>query len=79
MKEDQKQKLVAKLKSKSGRAAAINAMCCECIYDPDALGCGSWRKQVEDCTSPKCPLYNYRPCTINGNNTDEGGEEEDAT
>ena len=74
-KEAQKDKIMAKLRSKPGRAAAINAMCCECIYDPDALGCGSWRKQVEDCTSKNCPLYKYRPCTINGKNDDDVEEE----
>ena len=58
---DRKEELVKKLLSKPGRAAAINAMCVNCIYDPDAVGCGSWRKQVEDCTATNCPLYNYRP------------------
>ena len=44
------------------RAAAINAMCWECIYDPNATG--SWRAQVEACTAPKCPLFNFRPKTV---------------
>jgi len=74
MKTDQKEKVMNKLRSKTGRAAAINAMCCECIYDPEALGCGSWRKQVEDCTSNNCPLYKFRPCTINGKADDEQEE-----
>ena len=39
--------------------AAINAKCKECIYDAKATG--TWRKQVEDCTSYQCPLYELRP------------------
>lgn len=71
MKVDQKQKIITKMLSKPGRAAAINAMCCMCIYDPDAMGCGSWRKQVEDCSSTDCPLYKFRPCTTNGKSDDD--------
>lgn len=67
---DRKQELIEKLMSKPGRAGAINAMCAMCIYDPDALGCGSWRKQVEDCTSTTCPLYAYRPRTTGSKNDD---------
>ena len=40
--------------------AAINAKCKECIYDPIA-GRGTWRQQVEACTSYRCPLYPVRP------------------
>jgi hypothetical protein len=40
--------------------AAINAMCKACIYDPHCGG-GTWRQQVEACTSPRCPLYPFRP------------------
>jgi len=40
--------------------AAINAMCKGCIYDPIA-GRGTWRQQVEACTSKSCPLYEFRP------------------
>jgi hypothetical protein len=39
---------------------AIEKMCKECIYDP---GNGSWREQVEECPSFKCPLYTHRPTT----------------
>jgi hypothetical protein len=38
---------------------AINGKCRECIYDPQ--GGGTWRAQVEACTSPGCALYAYRP------------------
>jgi hypothetical protein len=69
-KEDLKQKILTKFANKAGRAAAINGMCCSCIYDPDAIGAGSWRKQVEECTSHNCPLYKYRPCTTGGKSDD---------
>ena len=39
---------------------AINNKCRECIYEPYPGG-GSWRQQVEACTSPKCPLFPVRP------------------
>jgi len=74
-KDDQKDKLIAKMLKKPGRAAAINAMCCMCIYDPISVGCGSWRKQVEDCTSKTCPLYKFRPCTTGGKHEDEEVEQ----
>ena len=41
---------------------AINNACKECIWDP-LSGTGSWRMQVELCTSPKCSLYCVRPLT----------------
>ncbi len=40
--------------------AAINAFCKSCIYDPIG-GSGTWRQQVEACTSYRCPLYPVRP------------------
>ena len=44
---------------------AINAMCKHCIFDPHGGG-GSWREQVEACTSPGCPLFTVRPTTKTG-------------
>ena len=41
---------------------AVNDKCKECIYDPKSQG--TWRKQVEDCTSRLCPLYSERPVQI---------------
>jgi len=41
--------------------AKIDAKCSSCIYDSHAEG--SWRKQVENCTSYDCPLYPVRPMT----------------
>lgn len=42
------------------RAKAIANMCKQCIYDPIG-GNGTWRQQVEACTSTGCPLFAYRP------------------
>ena len=42
-----------------GRKAAIDAMCRACLYDPHQNG--TWRQQIEGCSSPTCPLYPYRP------------------
>ena len=39
---------------------AINDYCKGCIYDPFS-GLGTWRQQVEGCTSPDCELYDVRP------------------
>lgn len=60
--------------------AAINAKCKDCIYDP-GCGAGTWRKQVEDCTSPLCPLYPLRPISKGEKTAEKGplsdGEEND--
>ena len=39
----------------------INANCKFCLYDPKAEGLGTWRDQIEACSSPDCPLYPIRP------------------
>jgi hypothetical protein len=46
----------------SGRSlrAAVNAKCRSCIYDPGS-GNGTWREQVEACSSSNCPLHPFRP------------------
>lgn len=45
------------------RTAAINEKCKDCIYDPAVKG--TWREQVELCTSEKsCALWPYRPVTM---------------
>jgi len=49
---------------KVGLRGKINAMCCYCIYD--VTQCGSWRSQVEKCTSKGCPLYQVRPTSNKG-------------
>jgi hypothetical protein len=38
---------------------ANRAMCRDCIHDP--LGAGSAARQVENCTSTECPLFQVRP------------------
>ncbi|GEM_PF-306274 len=40
----------------------INDKCKECLYD--SYDKGTWRMQVEACTSPNCPLYPVRPTPI---------------
>lgn len=62
-KEDYQQKLIAKLVSKPGYKGGADAKCIDCIYDP--YDDGTWRFQVEECTSPSCPLYPSRPTTTN--------------
>ena len=52
---------------------AINAMCKTCIYDPKAAGCGTWRQQVEACTSPNCPLFPLRPTSKGEKGIDQQG------
>lgn len=53
---------------------AINDKCRECIYDPIA-GKGTWRQQVEACTSRKCPLYPVRPVsTVSGAEVQDSGD-----
>ena len=49
---------------------AVDAKCKECIYDPNS-GKGTWRKQVEDCTSRSCPLFHERPVQV-GNSAKTG-------
>jgi hypothetical protein len=44
---------------------AINDKCRDCIYDP-LSGLGTWRQQVEGCTSVRCPLYPVRPKSSSG-------------
>jgi len=42
---------------------AIDAMCRSCIYDPEG-GNGTWREQVQSCSSGNCPLHIVRPTTV---------------
>jgi len=50
--------------------AAINAKCKDCIYDPKS-GLGTWRQQVEGCTSRNCPLWPHRPTSSSSRLSDE--------
>jgi len=54
-----RKKVIDRLKAKPGLRGSIDAMCAYCIYDPDS-GMGSWRQQVEGCTSKECPLFSVR-------------------
>lgn len=60
------------------RTKAINDYCKMCIYDQKVPG--TWREQVEACTSVKsCPLWPYRPVsvsTVNLNRKPRGAESE---
>jgi hypothetical protein len=44
------------------KTKALHEFCKGCIYDP-ACG-GTWREQVEACTSQHCPLWQHRPVTV---------------
>jgi len=44
------------------RQKAINAKCKDCIYDP--VDGGTWREQVQRCTSTDCALFEHRPKPI---------------
>lgn len=52
-------KVIHRQTSKPGLRGKVNAMCCYCIYDPYSNG--TWRLQVENCTSYKCPIWPVRP------------------
>jgi hypothetical protein len=52
---------------------AINNKCVECIYDPIG-GPGSWRQQVEACTSKNCPLFPVRPLSVNSTRRRKKGD-----
>jgi len=62
---DKRNKVIQREKNKVGLRGRINAFCAHCIYDPDA-GTGTWREQVEICTSYDCPLYEVRPRKTGG-------------
>jgi len=53
-------KVINREKAKPGLRGKINANCAYCIYDPFGSK-GTWRQQVEECTSYDCPLYEVRP------------------
>ena len=47
---------------KMSRTKALNEFCKSCIYDKAADG--TWREQVESCTSQHCALWQHRPMTV---------------
>lgn len=40
---------------------AIDRHCKNCLYDPGSRGLGSWREQIDGCTSTNCALWPVRP------------------
>lgn len=52
---------IAEVSRKMTRSKAIAAKCRDCIYDPKAVGLGTWRQQTEACTSRSCALWAFRP------------------
>lgn len=66
---DIKSKTISRLLKKGKLRGRIDAMCCSCIYDP--IGDGSWRFQVENCTSLTCSLYSVRSMTVKASASDE--------
>jgi hypothetical protein len=57
---DRRKQLITQHASRTGLRGKVNAKCIDCIFDPHGGG-GSWRQQVEACTSTTCPLYEVRP------------------
>lgn len=53
------------------RQQAINAKCKDCIYDSASEG--TWRQQVEECTSADCPLHEHRPKSTPAQSTSTAG------
>ena len=43
------------------RKQAIDEKCKDCNYD--SLAGGTWKEQIENCNSPDCSLYDFRPLT----------------
>ncbi len=60
MNNEQIEALIKKQAGKTGLRGKINAKCIDCLYDPIS-GKGSWKQQIEACTSPACPLFDVRP------------------
>lgn len=46
----------------TSRSDCIERKCKECIYDSSEKG--TWRQQVQHCTSYDCPLFGVRPLPI---------------
>jgi hypothetical protein len=58
---------------KMSRTKAINEKCKDCIYDHAAPG--TWREQVELCTSQSCALWQHRPITVATMNLQRKGKD----
>ena len=64
MKDRIREETIQREAGKVGLRGKINAKCCECIFD--VYSEGTWRQQVEKCTSLACPLYSVRPISEGG-------------
>ena len=60
---------------KMSRTKALNEFCKGCIYDKAVSG--TWREQVENCTSQHCTLWQHRPMTVATINLQRGGRASD--
>lgn len=56
---DYREQLIAQRVKRNSYKSLLEAKCIECLFEEGAKG--NWRKQVEDCTSPGCPLFARRP------------------
>lgn len=64
--------------SRPSLRTAIDAMCRSCIYDPE-WGNGTWREQVQGCSSANCPLHAVRPITVKTQNASKEARREAAS
>lgn len=53
-----------KMANKPKLREKIDAKCKECLWDASAEG--TWRQQVENCSSYTCPIYPVRPTSTGG-------------
>lgn len=45
----------------NSRRFAINAMCASCMGCTETAIVPGFRKEVRECSAPRCPLYAFRP------------------
>ena len=66
---DHREHLIQKFMVENTYKSNVYGKCVECLYDPEDIG--TWRMQIEACTSHGCPLFSKRPTTIKGGIQDE--------
>jgi len=76
MKEDQREKVLKRLRKKlddnpGSRACGIDLLCTQCLFDPMAIGSGGRRSQIESCLNTSCGVYAFRPVTTGSHDEDE--------
>lgn len=52
---------IVRLRSHPTRKKAIDAMCAHCMGCTDDHIESGFKRLIRECTSYKCPLYQYRP------------------